>query len=66
MKHVILGLLLGLLAAYPHLGAPAAAAAEAVLRWLLTLPAVTAPAVAYATVRGLRAHPWPVRKGGPR
>jgi hypothetical protein len=54
MKHVLTGLLLGLLAAFPHLAAQAAAPVEDAARWLLAQPAVTAATVAYATVLGLR------------
>jgi hypothetical protein len=74
MRTVLPGLLAGLLAAFPH---PAAALAATVLPaavagagWLLAQPAAVAAAVAYATIRGLRARPRPVRatgrKGGPR
>jgi hypothetical protein len=74
MRTVLLGLLAGLCAAFPDLAAaaagPALAAAAAGAGWLLAQPAAVAAATAYATIRGLRARPRPVRatgrKGGPR
>lgn len=42
MKHLILGLLLGLVAAFPHLAVQGAAPVEAAARWLLAQPALWA------------------------
>lgn len=42
MKHIVLGVLLGLLAAFPHLAAQGAAPIETAARWLLGLPLVWA------------------------
>lgn len=54
MKHILLGVLVGLLAAFPHLAAQGAVPVETTARWLAVQPAVVAAAVAYATVLGLR------------
>jgi hypothetical protein len=70
VKHVLLGLLLGLAAAFPAAAGQGAAPILAAFGWLLAQPAVCVAAAGWVLVKGLRARSWPVRatgrKGGAR
>ena len=56
MKHLILGVLLGLVAAFPHLAGQGAAPIETAAHWVAAQPLV------WAFAAGLLARTHPVRR----